>query len=221
MTDHDELLLQRCVDGEISANQRAELIQRLDANPDGWKVLACSFMEDQLVASGVAHSVTNDRADSRDPQLLRKKEKPHWFHHPLMSVTLSVCVAFLGGVLISREMSSGIGSPHANTVPTTPTQASPSGDGSVPAAFVAAQPDFHLRVEADGETSRDLPVFDDATRFVSEFERYQQQLRESLQDDARVLASRRGRIQWIQLQLDDGRTIMIPFEEIPIAPRLQ
>ena len=223
MTDHDELLLQRCVDGEISAEQRAELIQRLDANPDRWKVLACSFMEDQLVASGVAHSVANGRADSPDPQLPRKKEKPHWFHHPLMSVTLSVCVAFLGGVLVSREMSTGVGSQQANVTPaaSTPaasTQASQSDKHDVPAALVAAQPDYHMRLEADGESTRDLPVYSDATRFASEYGRFLQQL----QDDARLLDSNPdSRIQWIQLRLDDGRTIMIPFEEIPIAPRLQ
>ncbi|MEO1979865.1 MAG: hypothetical protein ABGZ24_05065 [Fuerstiella sp.] len=221
MTDHDELLLQRCVDGEISANQRAELIQRLDANPDGWKVLACSFMEDQLVASGIAHSVTHEHAVSPVPQLLQKKEKPHWFHHPLMSVTLSVCVAFLGGVLISREMSSGVDPQHANAVASPSNQTSESGEGGVSASLVAAQPDYHMRLEADGETSRDLPVYDDTTRFVSEFERYLQQVRQSLRDDAQVLDSPGSRIQWIQLRLDDGRTIMIPFEETPIAPRLQ
>ncbi len=136
-----------------------------------------------------------------------------------MSVTLSVCVAFLGGVLISREMSSGVDPQQANEVTASATQVAQSGEGGV---LVAAQPDYHVRLEADGETTRDLAVYDDTNRFVSEFERYRQQLRQSLRDDAHVLDSSRGsRIQWIQLRLDDGRTIMIPFEEIPIAPRLQ
>jgi hypothetical protein len=221
MTEHDELLVQRCVDGEISAEQRAELIQQLDAGSDGWKVLACAYMEDQLVARGVAHPQLTVEADSSAPQLLRQSEKPHWFHHPLMSVALSACVAFLGGVLISREISVGENVPNVGVVSAASNQKSGSGDSSAPTALVTGQPDYRLRLEADGETSRELPVYDDATRFMSDFERYRQQIRQSLRDDAQVLDNRGSRIQLMQLRLDDGRLIVIPFEETPILPRLQ
>jgi hypothetical protein len=219
MTEHDELLLQRCVDGEISAEQRAELIQQLDAGPDGWKVLACSYMEDQLVARGIARSETTVHVDTPEPQLLRQSEKPHWFHHPLMSAALSACVAFLGGVLISREISVGGNAQPTNLASGVSNQMSSAGAGGVTAGLGPKQTDYRLWLESDGEISRDLPVYDDAARFMSEFERYRQQTRQSFPDDA--FDSSGGRIQLIQLRLDDGRTVVIPFEETPISPRLQ
>jgi hypothetical protein len=219
MTEHDELLLQRCVDGEISAEQRAELIQQLDAGPAGWKVLACSYMEDQLVARGIARSETAVHADAPEPQLLRQSEKPHWFHHPLLSVALSACVAFLGGVLISREISAGGNALPTNLASGGANQVSGAGPSSVSAVLGPEKTDYRLWLEADGEISRDLPVYDDAARFISEFERYRQQTRQSFPDGA--FDSRGGRIQLMQLQLDDGRTVVIPFEETPISPRLQ
>ena len=85
----------------------------------------------------------------------------------------------------------------------------------------AEPPAYHVRLEADGQSSQDVPVYDDETSYMLEFERYRQQLRSSLHDDAQVLDRRDSRIQWIQYQLDDGRTIWIPFEETPISPRLQ
>ena len=219
MTEHDELLLQRCVDGEISAEQRAELIRQLDAGPDGWKVLACSYMEDQLVARGIARSETPVHADAPEPRSLRQKEKPHWFHHPLLSVALSACVAFLGGVLISREISAGGNAPPTSLASGGANQMSGAVANSVTAGLGPEQTDYRLWLETDGEISRDLPVYDDAARFISEFERYRQQTRQSVPDDS--FDSRGGRIQLIQLRLDDGRTVVIPFEETPISPRLQ
>ncbi|MCP4169252.1 MAG: hypothetical protein GY758_00585 [Fuerstiella sp.] len=219
MTEHDERLLQRCIDGEISAEQRAELIRQLDAAPERWKALACSYMEDQLIAGGIRHSVAAVQ-EPREPQLLRRNEKPHWFHHPLMSVALSACVAFLGGVLISREISSGGNAGAGNVVSGASSGNSVADPGTV-AADLVSEPDYSLRLEADGTISRELPVFDDATRFMSEFERYRQQMKESLRDDHRVLDSRGSRIQLIQLRMDDGRTVVIPFEETQISPRLQ
>ena len=49
MNERDEILIQRCVDGELSSEQRHELLQRME-EAAGWKHLACSYMEDQLFA---------------------------------------------------------------------------------------------------------------------------------------------------------------------------
>ena len=100
MNERDEILIQRCVDGELSSEQRHELLQRMD-EADGWKDLACCYMEDQLfaVASTDHTAASVSPADYKTDTAERRK---HWFHHPAMSVALTACVAFLLGLVINR-----------------------------------------------------------------------------------------------------------------------
>ena len=50
-TEEDDRLIQRCVDNELTTAERHELMKRLDQIPEGWKQLACTYLEEQLFAS--------------------------------------------------------------------------------------------------------------------------------------------------------------------------
>ena len=47
INQHDELLIQRCVDDELSPPETRALLQRLDRLDGGWKKLACELLEDR------------------------------------------------------------------------------------------------------------------------------------------------------------------------------
>lgn len=47
----DELEIQKCIDNELSARETSELLRRLDRINDGWKTLACGFLEDRRIRS--------------------------------------------------------------------------------------------------------------------------------------------------------------------------
>lgn len=54
----DEIILQRCVDGELDVVQRRELLHRLDEAPDRWRELALMFIENQVVGSACGEFVS-------------------------------------------------------------------------------------------------------------------------------------------------------------------
>ena len=49
-----EILVQRCVDYEMSAGDRTALMERLERAPAGWRMLALAFVESQGVAAACA-----------------------------------------------------------------------------------------------------------------------------------------------------------------------
>ena len=47
INEHDELLIQKCVDGELDVAAQQELLAALDEMADGWKFLALAYVEEQ------------------------------------------------------------------------------------------------------------------------------------------------------------------------------
>jgi hypothetical protein len=54
ITSSDELMLQRCLDNELSGEDTHRLLQRLDVLQDGWKTLACGFLSERSVAKAIS-----------------------------------------------------------------------------------------------------------------------------------------------------------------------
>jgi len=97
-----ELLTQRAIDGELSAEQRHELLDAIEARPGGWKHLACSFMEEHLVGSGVRQS-----ANAIQPEIEKQTTvvpKPvssgFWYRHPAVSTAVTICLAVALGLAL-------------------------------------------------------------------------------------------------------------------------
>ena len=55
ITSADELLIQRCLDNELSPASTRQLMSRLDMVTDGWKTLACGFLEERLYKHAISH----------------------------------------------------------------------------------------------------------------------------------------------------------------------
>lgn len=53
ISQRDELLIQRCIDDELTPEQTYQLLSRLDELSDGWKSLACGFIEDRSVGKAL------------------------------------------------------------------------------------------------------------------------------------------------------------------------
>ena len=53
LSPEDELLIERLVDGELSDEEREDLLYRLDEKIDGWRFCALSFLEAQSFRSAL------------------------------------------------------------------------------------------------------------------------------------------------------------------------
>ena len=118
--EHDELLIQRCIDNELSPAETQQLLRRLERLDCGWKQLACGFLEDRCLQTAFSQqrSSNNDAdmvtqrvvpRDSRNAQLTaihgwRRSAVRHWWSHPTTSLLLSTAIAFVGGMLIHDSL---------------------------------------------------------------------------------------------------------------------
>ena len=145
MNERDEILIQRCVDGELSSDQRRELLQRME-DTDGWKELACTYIEDQLFAvagSDQPSAAVSPAAMKPEPAARRR----HWFHHPAMSVALTACVAFLLGLVINQGGAETSDGPVAENNPVV------EGPDPVPTSNLV-----RAHYVNDGGTEEEVPV---------------------------------------------------------------
>lgn len=218
--DVDELLIQRCVDNEITAVERELLLQQLETAPDGWKELACTYMEEQLFAAAVVDP------DQKIATRLSGNTAPapapgrRWLQHPLTSVALSACVAFMLGLLISGR-SPELPVPELAEAPRdSAADTSPNNVIASSGPLTDSPPAYRVQLESDGDTLRDVPVFDDPSRYVTEYEAVQQRFLHSLGGDVpRGDAS--PQIRFIRLPLQDGRVIVVPVESFRLGPQFQ
>ena len=100
-SDRTEILIQRCVDNECSSDERRELFQLLDGETDGWKTLACTYIEEQLFESACVSKLSESTSAAATPVV--SKRATHWFNHPAMSMLLTACVVFLLTVIILQR----------------------------------------------------------------------------------------------------------------------
>lgn len=107
----NEELMQRCVDGELNDSERHDLIQELEQDAAQWKALACLYMEDQLFSQAISRQPSvvpredavssTDRRNLTDSQASSHSSRiRRWFAHPVTSVALCLCVAFLSGMML-------------------------------------------------------------------------------------------------------------------------
>lgn len=125
LSKQDELLIQRCVDDELSSDQTRVLMERLDMVTGGWKTLACGFLEDRYlrravsggratVAAAELQPVSAAKvalgAERREAVMPLKGSMPgKIWRHPLTSLALCAAIAFVGGLLIPDRVFSNAG----------------------------------------------------------------------------------------------------------------
>ena len=137
INQHDELLIQRCVDDELSPPETRALLQRLDRLDGGWKKLACELLEDRGLSKTFRSTFAQTAAVVTEalqkpvlpPMLNRPLVVPaaarsalrNWWSHPVTSLTLCAAIAFVGGMLIpelkERGADNGVASKPLNNAP--------------------------------------------------------------------------------------------------------
>ncbi|MFN9717860.1 MAG: hypothetical protein ACK58L_04145 [Planctomycetota bacterium] len=107
-----EMLIQRCVDGELSQSETRSLLLSLDSIDGGWKSLACGLLEDRQLrkfsktpelfrdAISEANTVKDEIVPAASSSQGRSQAVRHWWSHPLTSLSLCAAIAFVGGLLI-------------------------------------------------------------------------------------------------------------------------
>ena len=113
-----ELLIQRAVDGELTPAQRHELIDSVADQPEGWKHLACAFLEEQLIAGEVRQSANAAAVQTKeDDDVVQPLRTPKgfWYRHPALSTVVTLCVAFVLGLSI----------PWGRVLPSSPATSTP------------------------------------------------------------------------------------------------
>ena len=211
MNEIDETLIQRCIDNELSAGERRQLLTRLDAVSDGWKSLACGFIEEQLFADAVISetpaivpTTTNAPTASR-----------HWFGHPVTSLVLSIGVAFLAGVLVHGEF----GGASAVSIA---EKDQPGGESGGNVTTVSrpdnGEPDSNIKVRlvGDGIESQVLPFYE-ADDYTDESDRAWKCVSEYIEERRN---GQNRRTQMIVLKIG-GQTYIIPVEELETTSPFQ
>ena len=209
MSESEELQIQRCVDGELSSSETRELLRRLDSLKDGWKNLACLFLEGRNLQSAILSpfDLQSQRADraSLAPEpltpLVRRSNGVNntvrlWWSHPITSLTLCAAIAFVGGMLlpdIQRQngMSlSGVRSQEAlQPLARRPLAQSVESGG------------YRLQMQPGGQ-SIDVPVVSD----MNELQKLDRQhpLFSDLPD---------GKLKWMVFPVEGNKSMLIPVSE--------
>jgi hypothetical protein len=204
----DDRLLDRLVDGELCADERAALLAALDARPDGWRLCATAFLEAQAWAISLRTLDTESRVTVPRPPGLRPFAR-------YGTIAAAFVVAFVAGFLTrdgtaSRSTSQGPReTPYATRdangdVPTPPTpRPAPAQRSGSLAAAVRADSRVRLPVfEADGadgaEISRQISALPEYVRKQLERQGYE------VEGDRQLLSAALG----------DGRSVTVPVERL-------
>ena len=187
--ENDELLIQRCVDNELTPAETRQLLRRLDCLDGGWKQLAFGFLEDRCLHAAFAQPLPT-KADvgleeQGAPRALHAKQLPsipgsrrstvrHWWSHPVTSLVLSTAIAFVGGLLIHDSLRDANSPNTPAGVQTAQAQLPVDAKRGMRAPYRVQWPtnDEQLEVPAFGvndvwEMDRNHPLFSDDQSGIS------------------------------------------------------
>lgn len=223
MNQRDELLIQRCVDNECTEDERQQLLKRLDEIPDGWKNLACTYMEEQLFAAACVaelHAAPATLKKAGQQARTPNARTRHWFYHPYVSLALTSCVMFLIGVIVRGELLPGdrFQPPDSRSPLITSNNQSPPSTYSRSAQ---AAPAYTMQFESDGMAPQQLPVYEDVAEFFSVYEQFQQRDLRQIPANLRYVGGRQSELKFLRVPTDEGHSIVVPVQEFQVAPRFQ
>jgi len=211
---NDDILFDRLVDGELSAEERRVLLESLDSRPQGWRQCALAFLEAQSwrsqlreVAAKPAVTSVPQKFAAPSPVTSRRTMRAgaQWF-----AVAAALLIAFK------------IGSMQTGSAPTI------TGDSAKTVGQVAAAPPagkagdaLNLWVRDDGGQMQRVRVpLVDASALENEYGLTFQtgvpdDVRDRLKNHGYTVQSKR---QYAPLWLDNGRPMVVPVEDTKIVP---
>jgi hypothetical protein len=110
---HDDVLIDRLVDGELSADERQQLLAGLDAQPDGWRRCALAFLEAQTWRSEMRRIVPPVAAAGAGKDCIASPQSTTTAPHPPRGWTrysgawLAVAAALMVAFGLGRQLGVG------------------------------------------------------------------------------------------------------------------
>jgi len=219
---NDDILLDRLVDGELSADERRALLESLDLRPQGWRRCALAFLEAQSWRSDLRAVVTTSNSMAAPVKAVAPiqfpKRRTFWAAAEWFAVGAALMLAFkLGG----WQRSSGVPFASNSASPSDQLANAPPAVGS--AAPNAAKPGdaINLWVRDDGGQLKRVRVpLVDANSLDHQYGTIFQtgvpdDVRNQLKDQGYAVQSKR---QYAPMWLDNGRPMVVPVEDTKIVP---
>jgi hypothetical protein len=231
----DKLELQRLFDGELDHEQRRRVLDHLDNHPAEWRTVALAMLEEQAFCREFSSlRATQSLAPLRpstcesestlpvQTSVANKSEINRWLPMTLAASMLIAIGAFGGNRLASRWSSSNPTSPSSvlNSVASVPP---PQVDQDAPVSDVRSlRPIGELKFASDVSSnvnggSAHVPMFEAAPEDLRQMLMAQQKQIQQWNDQLR----RRGfEIDWqpemIESRLPDGRSVVVPIQEVRV-----
>lgn len=210
----DELtpLIDRLVDGECDEDERRALLLRLDAEPDGWRRCALAFLEDQAFRSALAGPASPIPLVAPEP-VRPAIRRPSWRLPRWAIAACLIAATFAVGFALGGASRGGRSVEVARTHDPRPDR-----DRETPGGAIRKVGWASLRVDAGGEEAvRRVPILAgpglDEKWLESRPSAVPEYIRAQWERDGYQVAERR---QLLSLNLDDGRRMAIPVEDVEL-----
>lgn len=220
MTENPELMLQRCVDGELSAAQRAQFLNEIERRGD-WRKLALGFVENQVLAESFR--------DGPAPVPAARRRSWRRAPGPLTSVAAALCIGILSGFL-AHAWNRSLRGPGAgpmvaqSSAPTDQSDREPR-TAMAPAPPLHATPMMNVNLFGlrEGQSQpMNIPVYtSEQWRSMPELEQsfvLTDEMRRELEAQGFIVEKER---RWYRAPLKDGREILVPTEKVKLRYAVQ
>jgi hypothetical protein len=228
LSHQDELLIQRCLDNELSSEDKRAFLNRLDQLRDGWKTLACGLLSERSISqtlripagrgdSSPTMDLQGSENSSSQPKLNPHNRRsspnevmstkasltqrmPQWWSHPLTSLALCAAIAFVAGTLVPDRADS----PSSGIASNRPEQKNPF---STPALAVKTGPSEYSVEQLPDGSRLNQPVRIPVTESAEELGVILQQspeLRRQLEA---------GTVRMMRVSAEDGKDILFFVNE--------
>lgn len=226
----EEILIQKCVDGELTAQERSELLSKLEARGalNDWRTLALSFVENQVLGQAFR------AVDSVPPRVRAavietpRRTRARWLGQ-LTSVAAALCLGMLSGVGAHFWLNRG-DAPAPSQAPLLVRGEQAAPPNAVSAGGLTQQPSspvpvMNVRLTGLGNSSTEpmsVPVYS-----PEQWQTLPQAYRSTgLPDDVRRFLESQGMAvdreqQWYRAPLQDGREILVPMETVRVRQAVQ
>ncbi|WP_437224570.1 hypothetical protein SH661x_003687 [Planctomicrobium sp. SH661] len=238
----DELMLQRCVDGELSDHERTELLKRLheQGSAENWKTLALTFVEHQVfsrvfaddAASGEMLSFQLARPVTPGQEIVPATNVP-WLHRrvrPWFSVAASLLVGMMVGVaghfwMSADEVDGNIAETDVPSQMQTLPEMLSIGSPGTGVRTASRTPIMNVRLTGLGSREAEpvsVPVYSpeqwQAIQHLHQPAPLPEDIRQMLEAQGMTVDHER---QWYRAPLSDGREILVPTETMRVRHSIQ
>jgi hypothetical protein len=229
----DPIRLQALVDGEFSAAERRRVLSQIDDQPEQWRELALALLEEQTFRNEIrlmrseASTVPRDEPNSvplasltGSSEAYNGRVKKHWYTGPVLAACLMLSVGIAIGRFVMRGDMGSVpwGSNSGGLLVNDKTTHSDSDrlNGLTQEEYEKSLPVADLRMPNNGY---EIPVYDVNqvdpalvyAKRAYEIEKAKEQLRRNGYDvDLQH--------NYLTGQLQDGRKVVVPIQEVGLRP---